>query len=428
MNHSIGKVLVCVAIVIAFSVPCASTVASSQDSDLPAEKEWTLLIYWDADNNLEFCTDFALETWRNAMTPDANINLVAMVDILSAEGTWIYNIHDGVADIVEKMPEQNMSDAAVLEEFVFYGLSNYPAEKTLLVMQDHGYSWRGLCVDETDGGGIMSIDAMVKAISAATARNEGRGVDVLAMDACSMATIEIAYELRGVVSFFVASQSVVPYDGLPYDMMVSSLASDASVSAERYSSMIVDQYIEYYSSKTDYEHLYPYDQDVITCSAFNISLIDELGEQFTKMTAALEPLVASHADEIKEARDIAVQGKWANIGGWEYLADVYTLFEELKGVDAGLDDSITSFLDAFNAALVNEGNSPRFGEIPHGLVVHFPPSLALYNSESWKWAQQFVYHDIGLDLVDESSWVSCLMEYYFSAPGTQYCPNHLVTA
>jgi hypothetical protein len=427
LRHARRDVLVCIAIVIAFAVPCASTVASSQVSDSTAEKEWTLLIYWDADNNLEFCTDFAMETWRNAMTPDANVNLVAMVDILSVEGTWIYNIHDGVADAVETMLEQNMSDADVLEEFLLYGLTNYPAEKTLLVMQDHGYSWRGLCVDETDGGGIMSIDGMVKAISSATARNEGRGVDILAMDACSVATIEIAYELRDVVSFFVASQSVVPYDGLPYDMMISSLVSDASVSAECYSSMIVDQYIEYYSSKTDYEHIYPYDQDVITCSAFDISLIDGLGARFIEMTKALEPLVATHADEIKKARDIAVQGNWANIGGWEYLADVYTLFEELQGVDTRLDTSIAAFLDAFNAALVNEGNSPRFGEIPHGLVLHFPPSLALYNSESWKWAKQFVYHDIGLDLVDGSSWVSCLMEYYFAAPGTQYCPNQIVT-
>ncbi len=418
--------IVCVATAVAFLISCTSTVAVSQYSETTEGKEWTLLIYWDADNNLEFCTDFAMETWRNAMTPGANINLVAMVDILSEDGTWIYDIHDGVADIVKTMPEQNMSDAAVLEEFVLYGLENYPADKTLLVMQDHGYSWRGLCVDDTDGGGIMSIDAMAKAISAAATRNGGHGVDVLALDACSVATIEIAYELRDVVDFFVASQSVVPYDGLPYDMMISSLVADAGVSVESYSSMIVDQYLEYYSSKTDYEHIYPYDQDFISCSAFDISLIEELGERFKQLTAALEPLVASHAEEVEEARALAVQGKWANIGGWEYLADVYTLFEELRGIDPGLDVSITSFLDAFDAALVNEGNSQRLGEIPHGLVVHFPSSLALYNSESWKWAQQFVYHDIGLDLVDESSWVSCMMEYYFSASGTQYCPNMVI--
>lgn len=422
-----SSALVCIGIVVAFAVPCASIGVLSEDGAPVTGSEWTLLIYWDADNNLEFCTEFALETWRNAMTPEADFNLVAMVDILSIEGTWVYDIHDGVVDTVETLSEQNMSDPAVLEEFIFYGLSNYPAEKTLLVMQDHGYSWRGLCVDETDGGAIMSIDGMAKAIASATERNGGRGVDVLAMDACSMATIEIAYELSGVVSYYVASQSVVPYDGLPYDMMISSLIPDAGISAETYSSMIVDQYLEYYSSKTDYEHIYSYDQDFISCSAFDISKIDELGARFADLTAALEPLVATHADEIKEARDIAVDGKWANIGGWEYLADVYTLFAELRGIDVGLDISIEAFTTAFDEALVNEGNSWRFGDVPHGLVLHFPPSLALYNSESWKWAKQFVYHDVGLDLIEDSSWFSCLMEYYSSAPGTQYCPNQAVT-
>ena len=427
MRFKWRNTFVCIAVVIAFSVPCASFGASSEDGLPMTEKEWTLLIYWDADNNLEFCTEFALETWRNAMTSEAAFNLVAMVDLLSIEGTWIYNIHDGEVDTVATLSERNMSDPAVLEEFVYYGLTNFPAEKTLLVMQNHGYSWRGLCVDETDGGAIMSIDGMAKAIASAADRNGGRGVDVLAMDACSMATIEVAYELRGVVSYYVASQSVVPYDGLPYDMMISSLIPDADFSAETYSSMIVDQYLEYYSSKTEYEHIYPYDQDFISCSAFNISKIDELGARFVELTAALEPLVATHADEIKDARDIAVDGKWANIGGWEYLADVYTLFDELRGIDPGLDDCINAFVSAFDAALINEGNSLRFGEVPHGLVLHFPPSLALYNSESWKWAKQFVYHDIGLDLVDESSWFSCLMEYYSSAPGTQYCPNQAIT-
>ena len=95
-------------------------------------------------------------------------------------------------------------------------------------------------------------------------------------------------------------------------------------------------------------------------------------------------------------------------------------------MDPALDDAIATFLEAFDAARINEGNSDSFGEVPRGLNIHFPPSLATYDSESWKWAMQFVYHDIGLDLVDMSQWVDCLMEYYFSAPGKQQCVNHVI--
>ena len=425
MSRAHARPFICLILAGAVFIPGFSTAIPSAEEalDQAEGKDWTLLLYWDADNNLEFCTEFALATWEVALTSNEDVNVVAMVDILSVNGTWIFEIRDGISEVVETMPEQDMSDPEVLRDFIVYGMSNYPAEKTILVMQDHGYSWRGLCVDDTDGGTIMTIDAMAEAIRDARSDNDGRGVDILAMDACSMATVEIVYELRDTVSWFVASQSVVPYDGLPYDMMIRSLVEEPSMSAESFASLMVDQYLEYYSSKTDYEHIFPYDQDFITASAFDISLVDEMGERFIELTDALEPLVATYADDIKAGRDLAVDGKWANIGGWEYLADAYTLLGELKGIDSSLDVAIDGFLGAFDAALVNEGNSWRFDDVPHGLVIHFPPILALYDSKSWGWAQQFVYHDIGLDLVDQSAWVSCLMEYYFAPPGYQNCPN-----
>ena len=117
--------------------------APTTASELEDCKEWTLLMYWDADNNLEFCTEFAIDTWINAMASDAEVSLVAYVDILSENGTWIYDIHDGECHTVEIWEELDSSDPATLQRFVEYGLECYPAEKTMLVVQDHGYSWRG---------------------------------------------------------------------------------------------------------------------------------------------------------------------------------------------------------------------------------------------------------------------------------------------
>ena len=422
-----GSLLICVVVAVAFALPSASValsepVAVAEDDG----KEWTLLVYWDADNNLEFCTEFAMDAWTSALTDDSEVSVVAYVDILSEPGTWVYDIHDGTYEAVQEWEELNSSDPATLERFLAYGLENYPAEKTLLVVQDHGYSWRGVCLDETDGGGIMLIDGMAQAIRDARDANGGVGVDVLAFDACSVATVEIAYELRDTVDWFVASQLVVPYDGLPYQMMVEALVAEPGVSPGDFSSDMVDMYLEYYSSKTLYEHIYPYDQDFIALSAFDMSMMDAFGEAFIGMTEVLEPLVADNRATVKDAWDYALMGNWANIGGWEYLPDAYSLFGCMMGMDPALDEAITAFQAAFDAALVNEGNSERFGELPRGLNIHFPPSLALYDGESWKWLMNFVYHDIGLDLVDSSRWVDCLMEYYFSAPGLQQCVNHVI--
>ena len=426
MNYRRFGVLLNTAIVVAFILPSATIATSEPGEETEDGREWTLLMYWDADNNLEFCTEFAIDAWTNALSSDDEVSLVAYVDILSENGTWIYDIHDGECHTAETWEELDSSDPATLQRFVEYGLENYPAEKTMLVVQDHGYSWRGVCLDETDGGDIMLIDGMAQAIREARATNDGVGVDLFALDACSVATMEIAYELRDTVDWFAASQLVVPYDGLPYDMIVSALVADPEMSPGDLANDMVDMYMEYYSSKTMYEHIYPYDQDFVAFSAFDMSCVDELGTSFINVTEALEPLVAENADAIKAAWDHALIGKWANIGGWEYLPDTRTLFGDLLGIDDNLDTAIAEFMIAFDAALVNEGNSARFDDVPSGLNINFPPSLASYNGESWKWAMQFVYHDIGLDLVDQSSWVDCLMEYYFSPPGNQKCTNHVI--
>ena len=296
----------------------------------------------------------------------------------------------------------------------------------MLVIQDHGYAWRGLCRDETDGNRIMLMDSMAWAIRNATATNGGVGIDILALDACDVATIEVAYELRDTVDYFAASELFVPDDGLPYDMILTALVADPGMTPAELAHDMVDMYMEYYSPKTLYEHMHPYDQDYMTFSAFDMSLMDELGAAFIEMTEVLEPLVADNRATVKDAWDYALMGNWANIGGWEYLPDAYSLFGCMMGMDPALDEAITAFQAAFDAALVNEGNSERFGELPRGLNIHFPPSLALYDGESWKWLMNFVYHDIGLDLVDSSRWVDCLMEYYFSAPGLQQCVNHVI--
>ncbi len=420
------RALFCAILAVAFALPTASIAASESVAETQEGKEWTLLIYWDADNNLEFCTEFAMETWVNALTSNTNVNLVAYVDILSENGTWIYDVHDGECHTVETWEELDSSRPATLQRFLEYGLQNYPADKTMLVIQNHGYSWRGLCLDDTDGGDIMLIDGMAQAIRDAGETCDGAKVDILALDACSVATVEIAYELRDTVDWFAASQLVVPYDGLPYDLMIRALVKEPEMTPGELSHDMVDMYMEYYSSRTLYEHIYPYDQDFVSFSAFDMSLVEELGAAFMDMTDVLEPLVADNADVVREAWDHALIGMWANVGGWEYLPDACTLFNDLKGIDSELDVAIDAFLDAFDAALVNSGCSPRFDDVPSGLNINFPPNLALYNGESWKWAMQFVYHDIGLDLVDESSWVECLMEYYFSAPGNQKCANHVI--
>jgi hypothetical protein len=378
-----------------------------------SEKEWTLLMYWDADNSLEFCTEFAMTTWEKALTSNTNVNIVVFTDLLSKDGIWIYDIEGGARKLVATWPEMNSSAPATLEKFVAYGMAKFPAKKTMLVLQDHGYGWRGICQDETNGDTLMPIDGVAKALENVKAANRGNGVDILAFDACNMLTIETVYELRNAVPYVIGSETTVPFDGLPYDLFVTELVKAPWTSARQLGIDITHQYVEYYSSKWDYDHIMTYSQDFATFAAVDTSKVAALGAAFSDLTDVLLDMIPSHMKQVEAARGYALIGTWTNMAGYEWQPDMYVFFDGLKAIhDPVLDAKIAVFQSAFNAAVIAHDNSEKYHESVQGLNIWFPPSLAQFNSQGYTWAKQFVYCDVGLDIVSESSWADCLMAYY----------------
>ena len=377
-------------------------------------KEWTLMMYWDADNSLEFTTEFAMSTWEKSLSSNANVNIVALIDLKSIDGTWIYDFEGGARKLVATWPEMNTSDPMVLEKFVQFCMDKFPAKKTMLDLQDHGYSWRGICEDETNGDTLMSLHQIAKALTDIKTVNKGKGVDVISCDACNMASVEMAYELRNVAPILLASESTVPYDGFPYQMLITKLMANPGMTPTELSTIIVHDYVTYYGSKWDFEHIYNYQQDFATMSAFDLSKTAAMGPTFAKMTGLLEPLIEGHMKQVQAARGYALIGTWTNMASYEWGPDAWTFFDGLRGIDGALDVAISQWEATFSAALLAEDHSKKYGDSVHGLNINFPPSLSQYNSVSYPWERQFVYTQVGLDLIAESSWSDCLLAYYGS--------------
>jgi len=413
LEHTSQKLIVSLLMAAILLVPVC-VAAAPQGKKSAQEKEWNLLMFWDADNNLEFCTEFAMQTWEAALTSSKHVNIVAYIDIISVDGVWIYDIVDGKRRMVAQWPEMDSSDPATLEHFLEFALKSYPAEKNMLVLQDHGFGWRGVCNDETNRDTLMTIDGVAGAIRDAEKATR-RSIDLLAMDACNMATIEVAYELRDVVPYYVASETMVPFDGLPYMMFISDLMADPELDPVQLAESIVYEYVEYYSSKWDYDHIYTYSQDFATMAAIDLSKMAALGDAFQELATTLRPLIDEHRDEIERARGYALIGQWANMAGYEWMPDVYTFVEGLRAIEGHpeLTAAVDAFLSAHDDAVLAQANSKKYQDTVHGMNFWFPPSLAQYDMMGWTWARQFVYEDIGLDLVQgESPWYLCLMTYY----------------
>ena len=119
-----------------------------------ADTEWTILVFLNADNNLE---PFGLKDFAE-MAKVGSTNLVNVVVQFDRIPGWAVDAHDDwtgtlrfkvtkdmkptVANAVENLGEVDMGDGKVLADFVEWGMAKYPAKRFMLVIWDHGQGWR----------------------------------------------------------------------------------------------------------------------------------------------------------------------------------------------------------------------------------------------------------------------------------------------
>jgi hypothetical protein len=143
-----------------------------------------------------------------------------------------------VSEIVKTYPEQNSADAQVLKK-VINDTKNLSSFNSLgLILWSHGSAWlpngtsinsnRGNIVDSTKSLShqkSFSIDTKINNSSTDTSEMDikelagalqGYNFDFIIFDACFMSSIEIAYELKNVTKYFIASPTEILSSGFPY--------------------------------------------------------------------------------------------------------------------------------------------------------------------------------------------------------------------
>jgi len=227
------------------------------------KKDWTLLVFMAGDNDMESFGDIDLVEMEAAPC-DEHLHIVAQFDNRS-EATYRYRIFPGGSELVgEPLGEVNTGDPALLTEFVVWGKKHFPAEKTALIIWNHGtglrdlppdfdYSslrsgdtraikkelgrslftpslvklahkqkrLRGIAIDATDRD---YLDNKELQCALASVPGDGPRVDLIGFDACLMNVLEIAYQLRGLARVMVGSQENEPGVGWPYDKIVAEMS------------------------------------------------------------------------------------------------------------------------------------------------------------------------------------------------------------
>jgi hypothetical protein len=231
-----------------------------------AKKPWTILVFAAADNNLR---DFAPRNQKQMSVVGSNdtVNMLMHMDIrLSGNKKmsrryYIDKNNPTPVEMAEKIA-MDSGDPATLISACRWAIEEFPAEKYMLVLWNHGTGIidpygrrqfdtnfmfhynaetnnfeldrtigfidliealddRGICWDDTTGNYLTNQKLEQALNEIVTNQLKGQKFDIIAFDACLMSMLEVAEITKRYAKIQVSSQEVEPGPGWKYDEALS---------------------------------------------------------------------------------------------------------------------------------------------------------------------------------------------------------------
>lgn len=192
-------------------LPAATTPQPKQ-----AKKALTVLYYIDGKNNLSPMAKHSFNS-LDQVGSDDNVNVVAELGLMKQDVVRGLVSQGASTASFETLGKTDMGSPQSIQEFVEWGMKNYPAEKTILVLWNHGAGFKGICSDD-EAKSICQNKDLAGALEQAQ-QNTGQKLSVINFNACLMNQAEVAYEYRNVAHYMVGSEEVeaglrIPIPGL----------------------------------------------------------------------------------------------------------------------------------------------------------------------------------------------------------------------
>jgi len=355
----------------------SEVLAEEETPEDPIEvAKWNVLVYIVADNDLDPYLEEDFQELKDGGS-SADVNVFILVDRLD-EPAYLLCVEDNDFVELESLGEVNMGDPATFSWFIDNTTTRSPAERMLLFFWDHGTPTAGVGVDttvdeESEPGTDWDWLTHHEVISCL----EGKHVDVVACDECSIGQMETLYEYvsKGLsVDYFVASESYIGWRGFSYDKIVQRLVLDPDMSSLELSMIIVEEFTNLFSGP-------PYQSEILTTqSVFDMAKIIPLGDKVTALAKALTADIDSYRTILKAASLEAMMPWGARCESW---IDMPTFVQEIlanaKKGDTAVTKACEDVLDAYAETMLGMGitkNSEMYGY--QGMGILFPASHSSY--------------------------------------------------
>lgn len=358
-------------------------------------KNWTFLIYLNGNNNLDDFGEANIKDMEKVGSDD-QVNIVVQWASLSAGKAvrlLVLKSTDPdkvISPIVQDLGPTDMGDYRTLQDFVLWGIKNYPADHYFVNVWNHGSGWKkahnlfskrrcsrsnplaaDISYDDTTGHAISTkqLGQAMTVVSEAL----GHKVDIYGSDACLMAMAEVADEMADSVSVFTGSQEVEPGSGWPYADLLSQWEATPQSTAHQVATILVNAYVKSYQDGSN-------GVGEVTFSAFDLNKMSDLnkslanlGEKFRQMNAEDRAKVFSAAEKAQHF----------------YLEDYRDLIDFTKQLSAAHIDSlnphdISNVEAAAKQFIIANADTEEFRNAT-GLSIWLPTKRVGFN----RWLQKY---------------------------------------
>lgn len=309
--------------------PCTSAPAQTgwtvnQSACVDRVKKVTVLNFINGANDLEEYMTLNVNQMEQVGTT-ADVNLVVQykrisqrtggADYDTSSGNWddtrrylIQRDSDFstiTSPVLSQRPDCDMGDYRELQNFIEWGVKAFPAERYILVIENHGAGWRskktrstavpvtrGLSYDDATGNHIDTIE-MPQAIDLSRVL-PGRKWDALVLDCSLMQMVEVAYEIQGKADWLVGSEESPPGRGYPYHRFLTNLVNNPDMASRDFALNVIDETWAEYGSSTN-----------ITQSVLELSKVPAIVPELNALGSALTNAQATWGEKIADARAAA---------------------------------------------------------------------------------------------------------------------------
>ncbi|RDE13015.1 MAG: hypothetical protein C4K47_06955 [Candidatus Thorarchaeota archaeon] len=396
--RNVSKIAIACAVIIALGMPLMSFGAAAKPPK-PTPTAWMVLYYMDdEDPNLgEWGLYDLQQELPNAV--HTNVKTLVMIDPWKAwpdtgnANARYYDVGYQSITLKADLGEVSMGAPASLSNFIIWAKTTYgSASHYALVLQDHGGGWQGVCWDSVPKSDHLSLKDLHDALDTARSAT-GIVFDVIGFDACEMAYVEVAYQLKDYAQVMVASQDVGwvygpgesptgdPPEGTggwKNDWVISHLSASYTTDAVGFAAIIVHDYMDFW------EHYHPLDtypgfeDHFLTISAVRLGSAYGMSDLMTGIgdfSLCLKERLPTYEPQIWACQQLAA--------GFGNMHDI-DLYNFVDLIDAGDMDETVQMTAAFSqirtsiASMVcAEWHEPDH-RIAHGLNIYFPDTLSEY--------------------------------------------------